>query len=86
MNNLQTSILIENLGFWFKKTAFQKTKIFEILGFPHIEFEITGTSSKIPGISKKVWNPGFEKDPNLCISIGFHRYLRRLIGTYYMPV
>ena len=58
ISNGKTSILIGTLGFWSKNLVFQ-IKIFEILGFPQTAFEILGISSKIPSISKKVWNPEF---------------------------
>ena len=55
------SISIENLAFRSKYYVFG-IKYFEILSFSHLVFEIQGISSKLPGISKKVWNFGFSVD------------------------
>ena len=57
ISNEKLSISIANLGFWSKSPVFQ-IKIFEILGFSHVEFEILGIFSEIPSISKKMWNRG----------------------------
>ena len=45
----------------------------------------TTYSSKIPSISKRVWNPGFTVDLCMSSSIGFRSYLRirRLLSKYY---
>ena len=51
------SISIKNLGFRSKYLVFRIRNI-ERLGCSHLEFEIPGISSEVPGISKKVWNPG----------------------------
>ena len=48
------SISIRNLEFRSKYYVFRITN-FEILGFPHLEFEILRISSEIPSISK-TWN------------------------------
>ena len=57
-------IFLKYLVFQMKNLVFRSNRIrnFEMLGFSLLEFEILGISSKIPSISKNMWNPGFLMD------------------------
>ena len=82
-----TSISNEKPSISIKIPSISKYQVFrirnfEILGFPYLEFEILGISSKIATISKRCEIPGFQWIVCISSSIGFHIIIRILINRF----